>query len=288
MDDEGCAVALNWAKDALTTGRMSREIFVRDYCTPAAKGGTWMSGIKKRFPLFRDSPMTRRVFAWLSTSGARPLILACIAAGVRLEGVSEEQRGIEQCRSLIAELEKLSGTKVATGSSPTADAAAIAESGGGAGSGGDKGGAAGAGTDDTRVDVGLAMETEGLDPMHDLAAKKTEAEMQNITYYKSVEEMSSVLCKLLSSADRLHILIDAPSWKIHVPVGLVRRMAEMLKSMGTLKYRILVPAGGRLEILCAIAGAMTSGFPKTSQFTIMLDHGSKQGVRKKKQPTFNS
>ena len=177
---------------------------------------------------------------------------------------------------------------MATGSSPTADAAAIAATGGGAGRGGDNVGAAGAGTNDMRLDFGLAMETEGLDPMHERAAKTTEAEMQNITYYRSVEEMSSVLGKLLSSADRLHILIDAPSSKIHVPVGLVRRTAEMLRSMGTMKYRILVLAGGRLDLLCAIAGAMTGSFPNKSQFNIMLDHGSKQHVRKKNQPTFSS
>ena len=48
--------------------------------------------------------MFKRVAAFLLTSRARLVLLNCMRVGVRLEGISDEQPGIDQCRGLVKEL----------------------------------------------------------------------------------------------------------------------------------------------------------------------------------------
>ena len=98
------------ANDKHTTKAINAEVVQSEYCLPAKAAENWLARKKQQFGQFaQKSKAWQRVEEHLFSQRGRLGILACLKAGVPLEGTSEEQPGIECCRILVADMQKLLG-----------------------------------------------------------------------------------------------------------------------------------------------------------------------------------
>ncbi len=90
-------------KDKQVNKGLSMTVFRDEYCAPVRHAEQWIASKKKEFGKLAELPAFARVREFLYSKRARPLILGCIRAGLRLEGVGPGT-GIEQCSLLMKEL----------------------------------------------------------------------------------------------------------------------------------------------------------------------------------------
>ena len=106
LSTENRVKAVDMLADDMEVGRgLSPAVFVNEYCVPLKAAENWIRAKRKLYGVLADTPAFSRVAGYLTSSRARVAILACLRAGIRLEGVSAEQPGVPQCRALIAELD---------------------------------------------------------------------------------------------------------------------------------------------------------------------------------------
>ena len=88
----------------------SVEQWQDEYCHPFKHAERWIAAKKRVYGALCQTGSFARVEQFLFSSRGRPAVLACIKANMRLEGISDQQPGVEQCRALIKELDKMRET----------------------------------------------------------------------------------------------------------------------------------------------------------------------------------
>lgn len=108
MSDEGRKQVLGVLAEAREAGQgISQKVFVAEFCAVAKCAENWVKAKRHHYGQLAELPAFERVEAFLRSARARLEILACMKSGIRLEGISPAQRGIEQCNALVAELQAL-------------------------------------------------------------------------------------------------------------------------------------------------------------------------------------
>ena len=101
----GCLAAIEWVSSDITDGiAMSASKFATEYCAPLRHAEGWASQKKREFGKIADIPAFVRLTNFLYSSKARMPLLQCMKNGIRLEGNSDEQPGIQQCHVLVKEM----------------------------------------------------------------------------------------------------------------------------------------------------------------------------------------
>lgn len=200
--------------DDVSNGKgLSSKVFVEEYCAPVRHAEQWVKAKKKEFGKLAEMPTFNRVKNFLFSSRARVAVLACMRSGVRLEGISADQPGIEQCRMLIEDLQRLK-TKPA-GAAPSdnqQEAGAIQDAGSDA-----AGAVQAASSEAGTVEAGtVGVDLLEHDPTREAAKSKTEAAMSKFAYYTKWEQFDDALPSLIMPQQKLLIMVDAPTSKVRV------------------------------------------------------------------------
>lgn len=111
LSEAGRLHVLRLLADDLASGKgMSVNVFKNEYCAVAKHAEHWAATVRTKYGKLTELPAYARVLQYLRSGGARLQILACMRSKAKLDGTSEVQPGIEQCRALVAELELLQAT----------------------------------------------------------------------------------------------------------------------------------------------------------------------------------
>jgi hypothetical protein len=106
LSDEGrLAVLTIYQEEVEKGGTFSKATFVDELCAPLRRAEQWVKEKRGIYGALAQSPAFQRVADFLMTGRARMQILTCMKSGLRLEGTSAENMGIEQCHILIKDLD---------------------------------------------------------------------------------------------------------------------------------------------------------------------------------------
>jgi len=213
MSDEFLQAVIQIASADVVDGKaMSAGSFQAEYCAPLRHAEAWLVARRREFGEKLCSTMSfTRVRSFLLTSRARLPLLQCMRAGVRLEGVSDEQPGIEQCRALVAELKTLHNQVPRKGKEdalPLSDEAAegadfhTKDANNGI-------------TDDAAIEslaLGGAVMAQ-VDQAELVASGRTDVALASLAYYTSVAELLNTLATVVLPSSKVLVLVDAPTSK---------------------------------------------------------------------------
>ena len=265
---------------------LSPKVFQEEYCAPLHKAEKWIAQQKKIFGTHADIPAFKRVEEFLCTSRARLSILACVRGNTPLHGTSSEQRGIEQCHVIVKEMEASLQRKddglgaAAKGAAAGGDGLAAAGGNGLDAAGGNGGAAAGSGGG--AGDSMMAQLDEEVDPISVVVQQKVEASMMKISSYQTYDDLERCLAGVVLSSHKVIYLIDAPTSKARVVMSMIDWVVKLLAKLPcTPNSRILVPVGSRVDLLSAVDVRMTTNITDMVHFSIQLNGGEDQRVRKK-------
>ncbi len=263
--------------------QMSADYFASDYCSPFRYAQSWVAVKRKEFGKFADLPAFGRVEAWLQSARARIPIMQCARTRVKLDGNSDEQPGIEQCRTIVKELNVLKTKPNAQEGSGVGDAASSAADADPAADGGDQISLAERATGLTSISA-LAVTVGGpeeVDEVRVQADAKTDVAMTRINYYKHDEGMISGLKSLVMPGSKVMIHIDAPTSKQSVVSKLVDKVEALVKLLPTRKLKIVVTTGSRVDILSNTYNKLQLAFPSMQVYWVSLTHGDKQHKKRR-------
>lgn len=266
------------AADRAEDKPISANSFQGEYCAPMRHAQAWLSARRRDFGEKLCSMMSfGRVEEFLKTDRARLQVLKCMRANIRLEGTSDEQPGIPQCRALVAELKELQG-RAAGGSCESATGAATP-------SGGDVEDAFGpeceTSTAKTKVDAVEVSVAEEADPIMEAALAKTDVALSTLTSYESIADAFSAVESSLVPSSRLLIFIDVPTSKPKILLKLVEQAAGLTKALPTKRVKVVVSTGGRISLAATALNKLTVDLPNFTTYTVQLAHGAKQFKRRR-------
>ena len=130
-------------------------------------------------------------------------------ANIRLDGVSDEQPGIDQCRALVAELKACQKVKLGQADALVAN---VADGTTVDGSQDADSKLEGLATDVVALPVGESGVVE-IDPVATAAAAKTELALSALNYYTSWTETAETLNHSVLPTSKVLMLLDAPTSK---------------------------------------------------------------------------
>jgi hypothetical protein len=233
LSEAGRLAVINMASiDLEGNAPMTAASFASEYCAPMRHAEQWFANKRQEFGHAADLPAFSRVEKYLMSSRARLPLLQCTRGGIKLDGVSDQQPGIEQCRVLVKELQALKAgpAEPVTRGAPGTDSSL----------------AAGTVTDALVADVGCAvalvagaLEAE-LDPAKDIATSKADLAMANLTRYESWQSLGGSLASVVMPSSKVMFFVDAPTSKAKVVVALLERVTQVSKLLQTKKFKAVV------------------------------------------------
>ena len=271
------------ADQDLESGKgMSGAVFQQEYCRPYKEAEKWLKSTRNQFGAVANMPAFERVADFLFTSRARVQLLACVNAGVKLDGISDQQPGIEACRTIVKEL--VTAQKAAAEAHAERNQIAAAASGD-APSGDEPSGDASSGNRDaldasSKMDVGESMLVS--DPIADAASAKVDVDLARHQVYDPASDWANSIRGQLMPSQKVAILVDAPTSKIRVLADHLDKVSLMCKSWTVQRYRVLIPVGSRLDLLSTVDTKMRVCFPDLHHFTVQLVHGASRQKRNKR------
>ena len=198
------------------------------------------------------------------------MILGCLETRSPLEG-SCEADGIDQCRCLVLEMEKMIRVKEAAPvkDAPVLDAPALAAA------------ASAVAPDEFPALAEDGVLHEESNPLRDEAVQKVEVALSRISYYNTKEELKLVLNHQVVPSQRVYFVVDAPTSKTPVIATLIATCSEVAEASGSQNLRICIPVGRRLDVLHLVSSLIVSKFPGLLDFAIPLTYGKPQITKRK-------
>ena len=206
-------------------------------------------------------------------------VLKCLAANVPLHGRTGGEEGvcIEMCQTVVADLQKaLQETSGPAGSAAVALGASTP-----AGSSAPASGAV--------VQVGAVLPEgiqlghavrEEFDPAVAAAEQKVLTAMTKITYFRDANEANvKKASEDILGAKPLWIIIDAQTSKTKVVLNLMEMAALLIKEVHSVKHRVIVFCGRRVELQASVYTKAQSVLTATTAFPLALSSTSKQWFR---------
>ncbi len=256
LSDEGrLAVLEQVSEDLLAKKGISSETFQAEYCAVTKHAEDWIQRQQKIFGALCDRPFFKRCKQFLFSNRARPQVYSCMRLRRKLESDAADGPGIEQCRVVVAELQKLKNpTAVDNGLGAASTSAPPGGTLGAAGSSGDGLGAAGSGEGADSCKLGAEyLEMEEIDPVKDEAVKRREKAMEKLQYYESLAELIKCLPLSVRPSQAVILVCEAPTSKLRVNTEALESLKLVTDCLPTQKLLIMTYAGQRLDLLNAIA-----------------------------------
>jgi hypothetical protein len=97
---------------------LSAKVFQEEYCSPFRHAEKWIEAKRKYYGALSNSISFTRTADFLFTPRGRLAVLSCLRSGIKLDGISDQQPGIEHCRALIKDLEIAKACGQPQGASP--------------------------------------------------------------------------------------------------------------------------------------------------------------------------
>ncbi len=252
---------------------ISTVTFQSEYCSPLKCAETWLAGRRRDFGDKLCGVMSfKRVQKFLMSGRARNHILRCMKANIRLDGSSDEQPGIDQCRALVAELRALQ--KV-----PTIADALVANQ-----DGTPEPRTQTSGESDGSLPCPLSADveaTEEVDRVAIAAAAKTEVALSTVNYYASWPEVIETVSHTTMPTSKLLLLVDAPTSKSKILLKMIDQLAGISKIVTSKKIKVLVNAGTRIDLCASASNKLALAFPSYNVFKVQLSHGAVQSKRRR-------
>ena len=282
LTDKGKMAVIEMADSDLLEGKaISKTSFASDYCTPVRHAEVWLATKRRDFGKLAELPMFCRIEAFLFTSRARQAILNCMRSGMRLDGNSDDQPGIDQCRALVKELTLLktkpsgSESKPSTAAAPEGDALEASSPPAGDAL------EASSGSGSNEVGTLVIGAEDEVDPFEEVACAKTDMALTKLSYYESGNALLKTLPTVVMPSHRLVVMIDAPTSKAQIVVKLIDSAAATVKASPCKNWKVVVSVGSRPDLFACVNSKMGQAFPKTWVVNIQLTSGDKQNKRRK-------
>ena len=170
-----------------------------EFCSPLHEAEKWIMGKRKFYGALSQIPAFARVEAYLMSPKARFPPLGCVKANMRLEGAAPDN-GVEQCRILIAELEKLRKAPAETETQQEAAAPA-----------GESAEAKREGEESQNRPTMVVPDDVERDYALEAATSKLDIAMAQFGFYKDWEHIADALPGQVASSDHVFVLLDAPT-----------------------------------------------------------------------------
>jgi hypothetical protein len=274
LDVESARKALDYASQAIHDGKpLTGPDFLKDICAPLRAVQSWKSALVKKYGQLADNPATLRVVQFLQSPRGLKQVVLVLKENTPLHGASSENPGIQDCRALVTELQKLKekGTEGSTSGLASSSAGASSQP------------ATSTSADDpmeVEVDA-IQLETvaEEVDPEEAALQQTAQKEFDNVHIITDRTTFLPHLAGRLFSSQRVIFLIDAPTSRIKVVSEYIDLIQQASAAGKIDKYVIGVTAGRRYDLLAAIQAKVASSFPKIPAFTSILVAGENQTLR---------
>jgi hypothetical protein len=123
---------------------------------------------------------------------------------------------------------------------------------------------------------------EEEDPLRNLVEPKVSSAPAKINQYESFEDMKTTLANQVTSNQTVAIVVDSPTSRVKCVTPMIDSAAAIIGRLASKRVHILVPVGGRLDLLSAVHSRLATQLPNTfQQFCLQLNSGTDQRIRKK-------
>jgi hypothetical protein len=251
ITDQGRLACIeNVHEDVLANRGVSANTFQQEYCATMKAAENWIAKQKKTYGRLCDQPFFERCVKFMQSNRARTQIYSCLRAGRKFENDAADAPGIEQCRAVVVELDKL---KVL----PKAEAGSAASPGHSLDPASAVAGAPGHGLDAASTPTNSmsapVLEEEEPDPTKDAAMKKTDIALGKQQYYSSLQEMQRCLPAIVHPSHSVMVLVEAPTSKLRVVLEMLEQAKSVAEVLTTKQVCIAIPSGLRVDLLSAVA-----------------------------------
>ena len=240
----------NVREDVLANKAVSASSFNAEYCATMKAAEAWVGRCKKTYGGLCDQPFFVRCARFLQTNRARTQIYSCLRAGRKFENDATDAPGIEQCRVVIAELDKLKAL-------PKADASSAASPSHDLDATGAASEAPGHGLDAASAPLSsiaaAVLEEEEPDPTKEAARKKTDIALGKLNFYRSIQEMIRTLPAIVHPSHAVMLVVEAPTSKLRVVLEMLELAKSVVDALTTKEVCIAIPTGTRIDLLSAVA-----------------------------------
>ena len=181
-------------------------------------------------------------------------MLRCVnqSPPIALDSVAPDRRGIEECITLVEELQK---AKKVVHTKPIDSGVAAGDDAGAAASGGDTASGGDIASGGVSVDV-LTLNDE-KDPCVEEARGHTLEAASRLERFEKLDDLITRLLSNFKSTERVMILVDAPTSKVRVNHDLLDKAAQIFTRLIPLTApedrAVLAVCGQRVSLLSAIA-----------------------------------
>ena len=251
LSDQGRLACIeNLREDLLANKGVSGLSFQEQYCATMKAGEIWIAKQRRLYGGLCDQPFFLRCVKFLQTNRARTQIFTCLRAGRKFDNDAADAPGIEQCRAVVVELEKL---KALPKEGHGLVAAGHGLDAGGAASPGHGIDAAGHGLDAAGHNlVAAVLEEEEPDPTKEAAVKKTDMALARLQYYSSLDEMKRCLPAIVHPSHAVMVIVEAPTSKLRVALEMLEQAKGVVEALTTKEVCIVIPSGSRVDLLSAV------------------------------------
>jgi hypothetical protein len=101
------AVLENTHENILARKGISATTFNDEYCATMQSTEQWVGRMRRSYGGLCQLAFFTRCEKFLQSNRARPMLYNCLRVGCKLESDAADGPGLEQCRTVLAELEKL-------------------------------------------------------------------------------------------------------------------------------------------------------------------------------------
>jgi len=289
MNSKYAQIALQLLWDQLSMGQLvSSTSFACDYCAPMKQLQAWEAAqIKTYGATASNFAAFARVVRSLQSDGGRQKILKCLQQRISLSGkVSENcaNAGIEECRVVVQEMEKMKAGQAPGQGSASASAQEAACPPGG--EGGPDAAASTSAADcppdakggEGELDIDFVEEDQGVDPVLVKAKSLTDEELVHVSVHTEAQAFKHDIEGRVMPGHKAVVFIDAPTSKSKILHDFLNMRACFPQ-----QFCLWITIGARFDLLSTLKTSMERLWPRRPVFVLLL---GKEQQKARSKPTF--
>ena len=266
---------------------ISASCFMSDFCAPFKHLQTWEKSQLKTFGAVASKfPAFQRVVRSLTTEAGRQKLLTCVQDRIPLSGLQGKTggAGIEECRTVVAEMVKMLASASAAAESATAGSGreagvVVVEDDGGLSP---RGGLSPTETKptDKEEEEELSLENDlmekgaDVDPVLVKARELATQELCHVAVHYTADAFERDIKSRIHSSHRVAVFMEAPTSKAKI-------FAEFMKiDCFPTRMTLWIPVGSRFDLLPFVLNLVQKKWKDRQAFVITLG-GDVQGSRTK-------
>ncbi len=260
---------------------VSVKQFVESYCKTMKYAELWVRKQHRSFgEVAAKSLGFQRVCAFLRSGPGRGQLNSCLRQGVPLDGTSEENPGIQECRQILQELRRNMTTPKEVESQvgdsvPPSDASKPDPMSGLQFESWPM-------EDAMMTSMSKPVEQSAAVPPHVLQAQRqAQGSLDRMQFFETEQALLQELPRKLSAKQRAIFVVEAPTSRQKTHIGWLELVNDVLKGSQMTTCTILGLASTRLDLLAASHMKGTALWPTACHYVVMLTAGDKQTAQQK-------